>query len=112
MAKEIAPPNPVPVISDTASIDDSYHASILSYSEESFTDTSKDIISYLGNKYSCENGWVGGTTRTFIAENMTVSQVYDDILCGNINGINENNFDNHIILNQIDNNVMIFVTMY
>jgi hypothetical protein len=112
MAKEIIPPTPVPVKNDNTTINDLYCASFINYSDESFSDTSKELINYLEGRYSSEHSGLGGTTRTFIAENLTMDEVSNDILSANINGIRKDNFDKHIMMNQNDDDVMIFVMLY
>ena len=111
MAKEIIPPTPVPVKStDSATIEDLYCASYLNYSEESFSDTSKELIKYLEEEYSNEG--LGGTTRSFIAKNASINDIYNSILNANINGIDKSNIDKHVIMNESDNDVIIFAMLY
>ena len=52
MAKEILPPDPVPVSSKKESINDNlYCASFLGHSIYSLSNTSKELLDYLESKY-------------------------------------------------------------
>ena len=109
MAKEIIPPTPLPVKIEDNKINDSYCATYVDYSYDSLSDTSKELLSYLAN-YA--NVYTGGTTGSYIVNDTNIDNVREDILNANISGINQKSFDSHIMLNQYDNDVMIFVTLY
>ena len=112
MAKENVVPDPIPVRSDTKVTDDDlYCASYLNYAEESFSDTTKDLIHYLESEYLSTG--LGGSVTTFIAKDSTVADVTEGILNADIPGITKFTLDKHIILTQPSaNDVMISVIMY
>ena len=111
MAKEIIPPDPIPIKSNSAQdIEDTYCASFLNYSEEAYSKTSRELIDCLEEKYTSVG--FGGTTRSFIAENSKVNDIYEDILNANISGITKNTFDKHVLMNQSGDDVMIFAMLY
>ena len=110
MAKEVIPPNPVPVKVKENNVEDLFCASYLNYSKDSYSETSKELIEYLESKY--DGIGFGGTTRTFFAENEKLEDVYNSIIDANISGICKDTFDKHIILKQLDRAVEIFVILY
>lgn len=110
MAKEIIPPDPIPVGEETTIGDTLYCASFMNYSEKSYSDSCTQLLSYLESEY--ENTNLGGTTRSFIAHNALVSDVMDAILNQNISGINKSTIDKYVTLSQYDNDVMIFANLY
>lgn len=110
MAKEIIPPNPIPIGEDIVIDEDLYCASFMNYSDKSYSDTSKELIEYLESEY--ENSDLGGSTRSFIAYDTSVDIVSNSILNENIKGITKNTINKYIILSQSDNDVMIFAILY
>lgn len=111
MPKEIAAPSPIPVKTEENCIDDElYCATYMNYSEESFSETSKNLVQYLETEYF--NTGLGGSTRNFIAKDANLDDVYFAILNANIEGINERSISDHIMLTQVDTDVMIFVMLY
>ena len=110
MAKEVIPSNPFPVKMNDSTIEDLYCASFLNYSEDSFSETSKELINYLENKY--ESKGLGGTTRAFIAKDVDTDDVYNEILNANIKGLGKDSFDKHVVMNKSDNDVILFTMLY
>lgn len=111
MAKEVIPNNPIPVgLVDESISDDNYCASFLNYADNSFSKITKELLKYLENAY--DNIGYGGNTRSFIAKDTNISEVKSMIINANIYGINKLSIDNHLILNQNDSDVMIFVNLY
>ena len=110
MAKEILPPDPIPVGEEHSIDEELYCASFVNYSEKSYTDTCQKLLTYLESEY--DNVGFGGTTRSFIARNSTVADVQADILNENINGINNKTVDKYVILSQSDDDVIIFTILY
>ena len=110
MAKEIIPPDPIPVGEETTISENLYCASFMDYSKNSYSDSCKHLLNYLEMEY--ENTNLGGTTRSFNACNTSVSDVMDGILNEDIKGINKNTIDKFVSLSQYDNDVIIFVNLY
>ena len=111
MAKEVLPPTPVPVIGDCIfNTDELYCASVLNYSDTSFSETSKQLLAYLENEYSGAN--FRSNTATLIAENSTAEEVANAIVNAGISGITKSNLYKHIGFVQSDSDVVIIVTMY
>lgn len=110
MAKEILPPDPIPVGEELTIDEELYCASFVNYSEKSYTDTCQKLLTYLESEY--DNVGFGGTTRSFIAHDSTVLEVQEAILNENINGITKKTIDKYLILSQSDNDVMIFTILY
>ena len=109
MAKEVVTPDPIPVRSGE-NINDSYCATYLDYSEDSFSDVSKELINYLQDKY--DNSGLGGSTQTFMAYNTTEDQVRSEIVSAGIGNIRNSTLYRYVILIQCGNDVMISVIMY
>lgn len=109
MAKEVVTPDPIPVRSGE-NISDSYCATYLDYSEDSFSNVSKELISYLQDKY--DNSGLGGSTQSFMACNTTEDQVRSEILSAGIHNISSSTLYRYAILIQCGNDVMISVIMY
>ena len=109
MAKEVVTPDPIPVRSGE-NISESYCATYLDYSEDSFSDISKELIKYLQDKY--DNFGLGGSTQSFMAYDTVEDQVKDDIINAGIFGITNRNLYRYAILMQNGNDVMISVIMY
>ena len=110
MAKEVIPPSPIPVRDSENTISDLYCAAYMNYSEDSFCDVSKELVKALKDEY--DNIGLGGSTQSFMAYDMIVNQVQDDILGMGIKGINKFTLTNHAILMQTGDNVMISVNLY
>lgn len=110
MVKESSSPNPIPVRNNLDTVDDLYCAAYLNYSEESFSDVSKNLLNALKEEY--DNTGLGGSTRSFMANNASVSKVHKDIIDMNINGINDATIDKHVLLMQSGDSVMISVNLY
>ena len=110
MAKEILPPDPIPIGEENNINEDLYCASFMNYSNKSYSDTCRRLLEYLETEY--DNTGLGGTTRSFIAHDTTISNVIDSILHENIDGINKRTIDKYVILSQDDNDVMIFTILY
>lgn len=111
MAKETNPPTPIPIGDDMPrSTDDLYCASYVNNSAGSFSMTSIGLLEYLEATYS--NSDMGGSTRSFMACFTTKEDVKRDILNAGIYGINENTIDRHVLLEEQDSDVLIFVNLY
>lgn len=110
MAKEIIPPDPIPIGEETIINDDSYCASFMNYSDKSYSDQSKELLNYLESEY--DNSGLGDSTRSFIAHDTTVPDILESILDKNISGIDKFTIDKYVMLSQYDNDVMIFVILY
>ena len=111
MAKENIPNTPIPV-GDMEGIitDDKYCASRLDYSDNSFSNITKELVDFLENEY--DNIGYGGNTRSFIAKDSNVNEIRSLIIDQNISGITSKTIGNHVILNQLDSDVIIFVNIY
>ena len=109
MAKEVVTPDPIPVRSGET-IKDSYCATYLDYSEDSFSDVSKELINYLQDKYN--NYGLSGNNQSFMAYDTTEDQVRNEILNAGISGITSRNIHGYVIVMQHGKDVMISVIMY
>lgn len=110
MPKEIIPPDPIPVGEETVIDEDLYCASFMSYADNSYSDTSKELLIYLESSY--DNSDLGGSTRSFIAHNSNIVEVTDSILNENIRGITKHTLDKYVMMTQSDNDVIIFAILY
>ena len=110
MAKELIPPDPIPVGEATAINESMYCASFMNYSKTSYSNTSRRLLEYLESEF--ESSDLGGTTRAFVACYTTVKDVRDNILSEQIVGINDDTIDKYITLSQYDADVIIFANLY
>ena len=111
MAREIAPPSPVPVIGEcNFNKDELYCASVVNYSDDSFSETSRQLLEYLEASYSGAN--LHSSTATLIAKDTTINEVMQHILSAGIRGITRSSLYKHVGLVQSDSDVVIIVTMY
>ncbi len=111
MAKEIFPPDPVPVLSIDSSIDDDlFCASFLEYSKKSFSKTSTELFEYLDSNY--ESTYLGGSSVIFIIENKNVKDVENEILNLNISGITKKTINMHVMLSENDNKTEAILVLY
>jgi hypothetical protein len=110
MAKEIIPPDPIPVGENDNSIEDLYCASFMNYSEDSYSNTTRELLNYLETQYSSVG--LGGSTRSFIVHNSTYENVLRSILSENIQGINKITIDRYAIIMQSGDDVLITAILY
>ena len=108
MAKEIIPPDPIPVGENEKCLNENYCATFMDYSDESYSETSKKLLQYLESEYDSDN--LGGSTRTFIARNMTKDQVINGLSSEFNNGFM--NIYQHVCLTQNDDDVIIVAILY
>ena len=109
MARDTIVPVPIPV-RPGENVNESYCATYLDYSEESFTNTSKELVSYLRTEY--DSTGLGGTTESFMAHGTTVSEIETSIVNAGIYGLTQRNLNRHVILMQTGEDVLISVILY
>ena len=108
MAKEVIPPDPIPIILEKDD-NDSNDIPLYNKNTEGYSDSSRDLLSYLESEY--DN--IGtGDTRTFIAHETTKEKVYNEIINKYIKNINKDSFNKHIMLAENGPDVLIFTVLY
>lgn len=110
MAKEIIPPDPIPVRENPECNDENYCATFMNYADDSYSDISKSLLEYLESEYDSND--LGGSTRSFIARNMTKDSVWERITDEFSDNISALNLAKHLILNESGDDVIIFIMLY
>ena len=108
MAKEVIPPDPIPVGENDNFNTENYCASFMDYSDESYSDTSKNLLQYLESEYF--NSGLGGSTRSFIAYDTTRLDVWNKLsseFSGTISDL-----DKRVFLSESGDDVLITTMLY
>lgn len=102
MAKEIIPPDPIPVGEDINCSND-YCASFMDYSKDAYDNTSSELVAYLDKVYG--EAECHSSSKIYIASDTTIEDVKEDILSAGITALNEDNLADYISLWDYDNNL-------
>ena len=111
MAKEVVPPDPIPVGFDNINMREDFRcASITDAALGSASDVSKELIDYLEESFTSSS--FGGDMRLYRSEDTDKSKVREDIINAGIKGITRHNIDGHIMFISDDDGTILIASVY